>query len=459
MVGNSASQTAILSNIYEGLVVYDASLEPRPQIAKDWEWASDTEVEFTLREGVKFHNGETVTSEDVKYSLERHEDSGSFVASILGRIEAIETPDDTTLVISLNNPFSPLESNLTESPGAAVVVPKSVEEDEIDLKKTPIGTGPFQHEEWNQGSELVMSKFEEYWDGNKPYVDDLTIQMIPDATTRVTALESGEIDVINDVPQQDIQRLQESGEINLHSGQALDIRFFAFNGNEGKLFADKRVRQAASLAINRSNIVQILGDDSWDVNRSPLPKALDWVYTGDVEGQSQNKERARQLLSEAGAENTSFTIKTFNRGAYKQKATAAQRMLNEVGFDVEIKALEGGTFIKDFTSGNFEAAQSAWIGVLDPDGYLYTHFHSEGGLNLYGYSNSDVDELLERGRSATEQAQRREAYVEAQKQIAKDAPWACIATPNSFHATRNNISGYELLATGLFYFGNVKVNQ
>lgn len=452
MVGSTATGPTILSNIYDGLIGINDNLEIEPQIAKDWEWVEETEIEFSIREGVTFHNGSELGAKDVKYSLERHEGSGSAVEDLLGVVDEISVNDETTLTISLQSPYTPLGNNLTANASAAIV-PAEVENGDIDLRSNPIGAGPFQLEEWNQGSGLKISQFNDYW-GEGPFVDAVNTKFIPDTTTRVTALESGELDIADNIPQQSLERLRNSNEVTIYEQPAIDVRYMGFNASDGSLFSDKEIRQAASLAISRNDLKKVLGGNIWDTNRTPVPRVFEWAYTDDVKMQSQDTGRARELLEDAGGVDTEFTILTFPEQGNEQMATASQTMLNEVGFNVEVEVLEIGTFLDRYVSMDYDAAVSAWKGQVDPDGYLYTHLHSEGSFNFYGYSNPEIDDLLEQARAISDTTKRGDLYKEAQRIISQEAPWACLMTPTAVQAARNEISNYKMLphqTDGVYY--------
>lgn len=443
----------VLVNLYNGLISLNSELEPEPDLAEDWEWDSDTEVTFYLREGVQFHDGSTLTAEDVKFSFERvlDEDFGSPWRSQFLPISNVVVQDETTVTLELDAPFAPLEAVIVRKNMGGCILSQEAVENGSDPATEPIGTGPFQFETWASGSHLEFSKFDDSWESDSTHLDGVTVEFIPDGTTMVTALEADDIAIIDSVPSQDYDRLNSNSEIQIHDSEGLNVRYMGFNHQDGNVFSERRLRQAASLSISRDNLISVLGE-AFAPNHSPIPQALEWVYEDNLPMQSQDTDQARQLLEEANAVDTPVTIISMNEDPWRQMASVAQNQMNEVGFDVTVELFESGTFFDKVFAFEYDAFVLGWTGLTDPDQYMFAQFSTEAEWNWVGYSNSELDDILVDARREVDRSARRELYRQAQEIVAEDAAYACLASQKDFQASRSYVQGYEMPPTGTLRF-------
>lgn len=451
------AELQILVNLYNGLIELDDELEPQPDLAEDWEWISDTEVVFELREGVQFHNGDTMTAEDVQFTFERvlDEETASPWREQLEEIRDVTVDDDTTVAFELEESYSPFESVIVRKNMAGCILSKDAIENGTDPATEAIGTGPFRLTNWEAGSGLEFERFEEYWDADAIQLDGVSVDFIPDPTTLVTALEADDLAMIDTVPGQDLDRLEGDSAIQLYESDGVNVRYIGFNTREESVFSDTRVRQAASLAISRDDLVEVLGPE-FQPNPSPIPQTIEWAHQEDLPMQSQDTERAQQLLEEADATGVSVEFNVWEEDPWRQIATVAQSMMNEVGFNVEIQVFEFGTFWDRVTEEhNYDAFVLGWTGLTDPDQYMYPQFTTDAAWNWMGYSNSDVDDLLEEARRVVDRSERSALYGQAQEIVAEDAVYACLASERDFQASRDYVQGYEMPTTGTYRFDNV----
>jgi peptide/nickel transport system substrate-binding protein len=174
--------------------------------------------------------------------------------------------------------------------------------------------------------------------------------------------------------------------------------------------------------------------------------------------QHHDLERAQQLLEEANARDIEITIKVWKDQSWRNTATTARDMLNQAGFNASVEVFEFGTFWDDVTSNNeFDAFVLGWTGLTDPDQYMYSQFHTGGSWNWMGYSNDELDSLLEEGRTTTDQSDRAKIYKDAQKLVAEEAVYACLANKQLYQASRADVSGYELLPTSSLRLKDVQI--
>jgi len=238
MVSDTASFW-IQNQMYEGLVRRTPDMGVQPALAKDWEFIDDRTVEFYLREGVKFHNGDEFTAHDVKFSYERLLDPefGSPGASRLAMVDIdnVEIIDDYTIRIPTKEPFAAILTYLAHS-ASLIISQSAVEEYGADFGENPVGTGPFMLKEWRQGDQVELVKFDDYW-GGAAQIDELVFRAIPEGTSRTIELETGGVQVSRGIARVDLDRVDEHPNLTLHLYEALRINYMGFN-HEAEPFND-----------------------------------------------------------------------------------------------------------------------------------------------------------------------------------------------------------------------------
>jgi len=443
-----------IENLYNSLLTYTENYgEYAPSLAKSYEVSDDgLEYTFTLEEGVKFHSGNDLTSEDVKYSLERIKDSG-VRASQVDKIASIETPDDYTVVITLESQYAPFLTYLA-NPLNAIVDHAVAEENEGDLTSVDAGSGPFKLTEWNVGSAVKMEAFDEYWEDGKPQVDTLELRTIADETSRAAALRNGEIHMIIDAMDVELAVLQNADGVVLETIPGTFWEYVGMNC-ESENLKDARVRQAIAYAIDRQAInMAVKMGNATVLTEADVPPTHEY-FGGDEIYTERDVEKAKALLEEAGVEEGSITL-NFTVGSDWQyqvdAATMVKQQLAEIGIECNIQALESGIFFDGLNAGDFDLTVVGWSGFVDIDEYLYNLFTTDGAYNQQNYSNPEVDELLEKGRVTIDETERKEIYKEAQKLIAEDAPMAFLYMNSFTVAMRSNVLGYTVHPTAATIF-------
>ena len=448
MVTDRAAGIAI-ENLYNTLFTYTETYgEAVPSLVDTYEISEDG-LTYTmhLHEGVKFHSGNTMTSADVKYSLERIKNSGAR-ASQMEKISSIETPDDNTVVITLSSQYAPFLTYLA-NPLNAIVDQAVTEENGGNLANVDAGSGPFALTAWNEGSSVDMEAFADYWEEGKPQVDTLTLRTITDATARATALRNGEIDMIIDAVDQEKAVLEGAEGVVLESVPGTFWEYVGMNCQSESL-KDPKVRQAIAYAIDREAINTAVKMGSATVlTETDIPSTHEY-FGGDEIYAQRDVEKAKALLAEAGVAEGSLNLKITAGSDWQYQVDAAQmvkQQLEEVGINSEISALESGVYFDGLNAGDFDLTVCGWSGFVDADEYLYDLFTTNGAYNQQKYSNPEVDELLEQGRVTLDETQRKEIYKEAQRIIAEDAPMAFLYMNSFTVAMRDNVKGYTVHPT------------
>jgi peptide/nickel transport system substrate-binding protein len=322
-----------------------------------------------------------------------------------------------------------------------------------DFGRHPSGTGPFKFEEWQSNTRVVVTRNDDYW-GGAPSLEAVVFRPITDANTRVAEMLSGGIDLMVEVPPDSLGQFADDANFQVFEQAGPHLWFLILNAKEGP-FADKRVRQAVNYAIDKKSLVENVLQGTAEVATGPTPPAFAWAYDDKLQPYPYDPEKAKALLKEAGAEGAKLTFYVTEGGSGMldpvAMGTAIQADLAKVGLDVEIKTFEWNTFLGEVNpglEGKADMAEMAWM-TNDPDTLPYLAlrtgaFPDKGGFNSGYYSNPKVDELLEKARTSTDQAERAKLYKAMQEIVYDDAPWAFIANWKQNAVATSAVGGFKL---------------
>ena len=384
-----------------------------PSLAERWEVSKDgKEITFYIRNNVKFHNGDVMTAEDVAFTINRAIES-PFTTMMTSSMEKAEVTGDNTVKVTLKYAYGPaLRCFVT--PALQIQCKKAYEADPDGYGGNPVATGPYKVKEWKRGDKIVLEAFPDYWRGEAP-IKNLIFKTIPDISTQVIALEKGEIDALDNNPSQEArQSFMENEKLIFEECVSNAFLFLAFNNNKG-IFADKKLREAVSYAINRQDII----DGAKGGVGSPLEAFMLQIcpeYPENFKANPYDPEKAKQLLTEAGYPN-GFTVKmkTIDSLTYIRPTEVIQEQLRAVGIDVEMEIMERGKYMSDIlANSDFEITFWAVVAkVIDADYCQYSLFHSSNMNGSGNYINANIpelDELLERGRTSQDAEERKKIY-------------------------------------------------
>lgn len=453
---NDAPTLRVLSNVYQTLTFADGDFQPVGLLASEWETAEDgTTWTFTLREGVQFHApvSREMTAEDVAFSIERilSEETGSPWASDFEPVESVTAEDDTTVVFQLSEPFAPFLVKLRRG----FVVPREAA-DEVDLSTQPVGTGPFAFEETVAQTRTTLTAVDGYWETDDageplPYLDGLEFRPIPEGQARVTALQTGEIDYVTEVPQAQAASLEAVDGITF---SRLSGTFYDYIGQntESPPLDDVQLRQAISSAVDREAIAQGARFGFAVPTQDPISpaSAFDPLITVD-DPYTQDFDVASQLVEESTYAGETLTIKV-GQEFEEQVSTAeiVQAQLQEAGINAALQPTEFSTLLSDLNSGEFQLTVLGWATLTDPDDLMFLQFHTGEDFNQTNYSNEEVDRLLEAGRSATGSMEERAAfYDDAIDIIAEEAPYTFLVYNDEIDAWVEAVQDANHIATGI----------
>lgn len=437
--------------VYEGLVHEDPSLVPQPLLAERWEISDDGQTyTFHLRQGVTFHNGRPLVADDVVYSFARVMDPGNASpwVSYTDTIKEVQAPDEATVVFTLTSPDASFLAKLCRR--GLTVVPKEVVEEQGDLRQVMVGTGPFVFDEYIPNSMVTLSKNAHYWLEGRPYLDGLEIQIIPDDTARTTALVSGTVDLIEQVPHKDIETLEASAEITLAGDQATNLRWIVFNVRK-EPFDDKAFRRAVAQGIDRQAII----DTAVFGYGTPLYGMYPSDYWAGYEGEmpAPDPEAAKAEIEEMALPEK-FKPGILTWGEYdflSNTSVVVQEQLKQIGVSAEIDPQENAIYLERYFGGDFDIAVMGAGGYIDPDDFMRQTLGTDGSTNAAGYSNPELDELMAEGLREDDLEARKAIYQRCQEIIIEDAPWIMLYTSNTFEGMRSNVKGFVHSLSGSFH--------
>jgi peptide/nickel transport system substrate-binding protein len=468
-LASDAPSRDVADLIYNGLLKYDGDLNLVGDLAESWEVSEDgLVITFKLRQGVKWHDGKPFTAHDVMFTYQVMVDPKTPTAygEAYKQVKKAEVLDDHTFRVTYPQPFAPaLES------WALAILPKHLLEGQditqSPLARRPVGTGPFKFQEWTAGDKIILSYNPDYFEG-RPYLNGYVYLVKPDMATMFLELKAGNIDRLGLTPLQykrqtayaKFQRL-----FNKYKYVSSSYTYLGYNLEDPR-FADRRVRQALTHAINKQEIVEgvLLGLGQ----AATVPyKPGTWFYNPDVPRFPYDPQKAKELLTEAGwhanpqgilekdGKPFEFTILT-NQGNDLRVRTGEiiQRRLREIGIVVKLRIVEWAVFIKEFIDkGRFEAVLLGWTTGPEPD--LYDIWHSSkikpGELNFIHYQNPEVDRLLEEGRHTFDREKRRQAYFRFQEILAEDQPYTFLYVPDALPAVHKRFRGIKPAPAGIDY--------
>lgn len=401
--------------IYSRLVEADENMQIHPGLAESWKQLDDKTMQFNLRKGIKFHNGDDFTAEDVKFSFERMMNSPR-IAFVLPPIERIDIVDDYTVNIVTKTPFGPLLSHLSH-PALGMVSKKLLTENPEALKEKSIGTGSYKFKEWIYGDKLVLEKNEDFYDKNERGLKYIIFKNVVEASNRAIGLETGEIDIATPISSVDEENIKNNPKLQLLTKPSISYTYIGMNMTKAPL-NDIRVRKAINYAIDKQAIIDVILNENGKIATSPIAPGV-FGFTDKTKNYEYNVEKAKELMKEAGYENGFTTsILVFSGEANTQTAEIVQAYLKEIGIDLKIEIVEVSAYWDMTERGVHNLFLGSW-GVVtgDADYGLYAMYHSSakgGAGNRDFYENEKVDELLDKAKTEIDPETRKKLYEEAQ---------------------------------------------
>jgi peptide/nickel transport system substrate-binding protein len=470
ILASDSASSDICGMVFNGLVKYDKEINIVGDLAESWDIEEGgLVIVFKLRKGVKWHDGMPFTSTDVIFTYKRLIDPNvkTPYSSDFERVKSIEAPDEYTVKVTYKEPFSPALSSW-----GMWMMPEHLLKDE-DLNKTafsrhPVGTGPYKFKAWKTGEKIELVSNHEYFEG-RPYIDRYVYRIIPDEATMFLEVETEGVDLSLLSPLQFTRQTGNSffkSHYNKFRYPGFGYTYMGYNLSDPK-FSDRRVRQAIDYAVDKNKIINAIFFGLAKVTTGPF--VMDsWAYNRDVKGRPYDAAKAKALLKEAGWEDQDgdgwlekdgkefeFTL-LVNQGNDERLRCSQmiQKYLKDVGIRMKIRVLEWSALINDFINKRrFEAVLMGWFLSRDPDCYDIWHSSrtKEGEFNFIGYSNEEVDRLLEEGRRTFDQTRRAQLYHTIHSLIHEDEPCLFLYSAEMLPIVNKRFRGVEPSPIGIGY--------
>ncbi len=435
----AAGTKEILFNIFEGLVKPDENGNLIEAVASAYQISEDGLVyTFTLREGVKFHDGKVVTCEDVKYSLERASGllDGTPLISTLKTIESVTILDAKTVQVTVGA----ANTELIYSFVAAIIPAGSGE----DKSANPVGTGPFSFVSYKPQEGIKLEKHEEYWQQGLPYLDEVEFQIIESPDTALLKLQGNGIDIYAYLTDSQAMALKDQYQVIASPSNVVQALFL---NNDVKPLDDVRVRKAIQYAVDKSMVNEfVAGGRGTLISSAMLPTLKEnYIDLNDYYGTSANVAEAKKLLAEAGYPN-GFDLQIAIPSNYEfhmQTGQVIVEQLKEVGINATIQPMEWGTWLQDVYNGRQYAATISGVTCDNTPGYMLNRFQTESAKNFINFKNTKYDEMFLKAQAEMDLTKKAAHYKELQKILVQEAASVFLQVPANTTAISKELSGYK----------------
>jgi len=452
-----------------GNVTYSDEFAPR--LAESWDRSPDGMIwTFKLKKGVKFHDGTPFNAQAVKFSLDRAMIMKGgpewYLTQCLEPGKSIEVVDDYTVRFNLTKPVATFLAVLTQtismivSP-AAVEAHGGVEPGKINewMANNAVGTGPFKLKKRTPGEQVILEANPDYW-GGKPRLNTVIFKVIKEASNLVMLLKTGEIDMImRGLTYKDYADLEKTSGVKLYKKENwAEVRFSPCSFLIPPM-DNKKVRQALNYSVNKKLLIDKVCYGYAAVLDSPVPPGM-WSHDASLWSYDYNPEKAKALLKEAGFPN-GFEMEMGYPEADAERrevAMVVQSNLQDIGIKVKLSGYSWPTYLDKYWAGKLPLLMAKWSPLPDPDFLLTAQFHSKNhgkGGNVCFYTNTEVDELLDKAKVEVDRSKREAMYVQIQKLVLDDAPWIFLYSPMRLIAMRDNVVGYAMPALEVYHWETV----
>lgn len=462
----------------ENLVIFEEnSMNVKPQLAESWSVSEDGLTwTFNLRKGVRFHDGEPFNAQAVYDSFARVIDpdhpfhgygNWRYLSLSLKPVKEIKVIDDFTIALVTEKPYAPLINNLALWL-CPILSPKAMAEKKDQIGQHPVGTGPFKFVKWVKDDQIVMERNEEYW-GDKAKVDKIILKSIPEPSSRLMALQSGAIDIADDLDPDSIKLVRDNPNLEVKEKPSVNVGYLAMN-TEKPYLSDPRVRQAIAHAIDKKTLIEAIFQGLAVPAKNPYPPSI-WGYNEEIESYDYDPEKAKTLLKEAGFD--------FNRKiqlwampvsrAYMPEpvktAELIQAYLAAVGVKAEIVRMDWGAYLKKTSNGEHDMCMLGWLGGnADPDNFLYGLLSADtaqtpGAANVALWKNQKFTQLCLKAQKIFKKEERAALYKEAQEIFHAEAPWVPLAHTTIVRCYNKRLNDVPLRPNGLNSFEMVRKSK
>jgi peptide/nickel transport system substrate-binding protein len=430
----------VLFLVFSGLTQLDRSMKAQPDLAEKWERSDDLKTwTFHLRKGVKFHHGRELDSSDVVANVERVLDkaTASVARTNLLVVDKVEAVDKHTVRFQLKVPYSTFPELLGER--QLKIIPK----DKFDTAaREPVGSGPFKFKTWIPSDRVDLVRNPDYF-GGPAKLDGVTIKIIKESAAQIAALESGQVDLIWQVPLEAIQKVKQNPDTVVDSVPTSSWDALVMN-QAHKPFNDVRVRQAVALVIDKPALVELALFGNGTPTHTPIPPVS--PYFNKTLPIKTDAAKAKKLLAEAGFPN-GFEVTLYvpvGRPTRERYGIAAQQMLKEIGIKADVQRVPWDKFVADI-EGKAAFYTDGFFSRPTIDTSTYAWYHSGGSWNttLWNYKNPETDKLLDAARGAKSEDELARILNKFQEVAVNDSPGVIGYVWNHVNAHRKNVKGFK----------------
>jgi peptide/nickel transport system substrate-binding protein len=454
--GTTGNDHSLLWPIYDTLVKFTPDLKPEPGLAESWEIPDDKTLILHLRKGVTFQDGTKFDAEAVKFNIERVNSADSQVSD-LKSIESVEVVDEQTVKLHLSKPDSSVLLALTDR-GGMMVSPTAVTKYGADYSQHPVGAGPFKVANHVPNGQIDYEANKDYWQKGQPYLDKITVKVIPDANSQVNALKTGQVDFVPGVQAQMIPSLEKNPKVVLSTEQTLGLNMLYLKTNV-EPFNNQAVRLAVLYGIDRKEIINAINFGQGEATAQPFPKGY-WAHDDGITIK-YDPEKAKQLLKEAGLTDVSFTLVTYPIDYWTRLANAIKGQLEKVGITVKIEPLEANAAVQKFmTDKDTDALTGNWSGRPDPQMTINSLYSKDSFYNPGKLSTPELESLISEAAGMYDQDKRGELYGKIVNEAIIQQGFSIPLFSGSItHALDQKIKGFEPNLLGKPIFSELWVEQ
>ena len=438
--------------MYSQLVRFDETMTPRPELAESWETSKDGLAwTFKLREGVKFHDGQEMTSADVKFTFDRLFEKSPGKSDFIA-VDKVEPAGKYAVKFTTKEPFAGLLAALGGFWG--FIISEAGIKKHGDLNKAALGTGPFMLADWKVEQQLVLKKHPGYFKKGQPYVDELIVRTIPDEANIVAALRTGQIQHAFIEDNKNYNLLKDEKSLTGYRSSRLGYDYLNITATRGPL-KDVRVRQAISWAVDRSQVLRVAAAGFGRLTAPATAPMRQWQLPEEawMKYYKPDVEKAKKLMAEAG-QSGGFTVKCMVIPTFPTMVSGAPVIANQlkrIGITMEIENVEYAIWIKRWLAHDFDMTMNTTPGYADPDTAFFRALHSTKGQNWNSWSVPELDALLEEGRRTMDQKKRKEIYDRVQIMILENVPHLWLFSADTIDFTQASVKGFKQHPTTLLY--------
>lgn len=447
----------VYDNVFSKLVDIDENQEVYGVLATKWEQPDPRTWVFTLRDGVKFHNGEPFGAKDVKYTFERilAPDTASGYAPLYAVIDSISADRPTQVTFKLKTTFGPFLTNLANN--GEIVNRKAIAQG--DAARKPVGTGPFRLVKWTQGQGATLERNPDYFVEDQPYLDGIEFRFALVDQSRIDSLRSGELDWVDAVPLQQLPTLSKDPTFAYVSSPVAGIPDFLAMNTAKAPFDRVEVRQAIAYAVDREAIRRVAYFGAGESGGQEVPSKSKWFGGADPYGKP-DVAKAKALLAQAGV--SGLQVEYLGLPQYPEllkTGEVVREQLKAIGIDMRIKQVDVSVWFDRFSKGDYQITSAYQERTIDPDNFYSLVLKSGGSINTTGYANPRADRLIEQAAKETDEAKRKALYIRLRKLVWQDVPLLFVHYETLNYLMRKQVRGATVNPTLELRLGQVSMER